>query len=86
MAIQADDLVEKLGAKAIHHAHDNNQRGDAEHDRHKADRRDKEDEPLALAGEQIAPCDHAFIGGEDHANCALRALMKAGNSTWPVAQ
>ena len=38
MAVEADDLVEQLGAEAVHHAHDDDQRGDAERDRDQADR------------------------------------------------
>ena len=57
MAVEADDLVEQLGAEAVHHAHHDDQRGDAERDRDQADRGDEEDEPLALAGKQIAPGD-----------------------------
>ena len=39
VAVEPDDLVEQLGAKAVHHAHDDDQRGDAQHHRHKADAR-----------------------------------------------
>ena len=39
VAVEPDDLVEQLGAKAVHHAHHDDQRGDAEHDRDQADRR-----------------------------------------------
>ena len=39
MAVQADDLVEQLGAKAVHHAHHDDQRGDAKRDRADAERR-----------------------------------------------
>ena len=51
VAVQADDLVEQLGAKAVHHAHHDDQRGDAERDRDQADAGDEEDEALALARE-----------------------------------
>ncbi len=74
MAVQADDLVEQLGAKAVHHAHHDDQRGDAEHHRDQADRGDEEDEPLALAREQIAPGDHPLVAGEDHAVSLASAL------------
>jgi hypothetical protein len=50
MSVQADDLVEQLGAKAVHHAHHDDQRGDAEHDGDQADAGDQEDEAFALAG------------------------------------
>ena len=32
VAVEADDLVEQFGAKAVHHAHHDDQRGDAERD------------------------------------------------------
>ena len=32
MAVEADDLVHQVEAKAVHHRHDDDQRRDAEHD------------------------------------------------------
>ena len=63
VSVQADNLVEEFGAKAIHDAHNDDQRRNAEHHGNKTDRGDKEDKPLALSREQIPPRDHAFIGG-----------------------
>ncbi len=37
MAVEPGDLVEQLGAEAIHHAHHDDQRGDAEHHRDEAE-------------------------------------------------
>src|SRR3546814_6283188 len=43
------------------------ERGDAEHHGHKADRGDEEDEAFALpAGDKVALGDHPFIAGQDH--------------------
>ncbi|PAV70332.1 hypothetical protein WR25_25236 [Diploscapter pachys] len=58
----ADDLVEQLGAKAVHNAHDDDERRHTEHHRDEADRGDEEDERLPLARQQISPRDHPFIG------------------------
>jgi hypothetical protein len=35
VAIEADDLVEQFGAKAVHHAHHDDQRGHAQHHRNR---------------------------------------------------
>src|SRR3546814_12967857 len=51
----------------VHHAHHDDQRGDAEHHRDEADRGDEEDEALALPRKQIAPRDHSFVARKDHA-------------------
>ncbi len=67
MAVQPDDLVEQLGAEAVHHAHHDDQRGDAEHHRDEAEPRDDGDERLALARQQIAAGDHAFVARQEHA-------------------
>src|SRR3546814_1250747 len=67
MAVEADDLVEQFGPKAVHHRHHGDERGDAEHHGHKADRGDEEDEAFALpAGDKVALGDHPFIAGQDH--------------------
>ena len=50
VAVEPDDLVEQLGAEAVHHAHHDDQRGDAEHDRAEADPGDERDERLAPPG------------------------------------
>src|SRR3546814_7704905 len=67
MAVEPDDLVEQFDAEAVHHAHHDDQRGDAEHHRDEADRGDEEDEALALPRKQIAPRDHSFVARKDHA-------------------
>ena len=63
MAVQAHDLVEQLGAEAVHDAHDDDERGDTQHDRDQADARDQEDEAFSLARQQVALGDHAFVTG-----------------------
>ncbi len=80
MAVQPDNLVEQLGAKAVHHAHHNDQRRDSKRDGHQTDGRDQENEALALAWQQISLCDHAFISVEDHAGCFLRSIMGLAGS------
>ena len=82
MAVEADDLVEQLGAEAVHHAHHDDQGGDAEHHRDQADRGDEEDEPLALARQQIAPGDHPLVAGEDH-DGPQAVTRRAGSSGSP---
>ncbi len=63
MAVEPDDLVEQFGAEAVHHAHDDHQRSDAEHDRHQADAGDEGNEALALSGQHVALGDGPFERG-----------------------
>ena len=63
MAVEADNLVEQLRAEPVHDAHDDDERGDSEHDRGQADAGDEEDEAFPLARQQIALGDHAFVAG-----------------------
>ena len=73
MAVEAHDLVEQLGAEAVHHAHHDDQRGDSKRHGEQADRRDKEDEPFALAGKQVAASDRALVPIEDHSVSLAKA-------------
>ena len=84
MAVEADDLVEQLGAEAVHDAHDDDQRRDAERDRDQADARDEEDEAFALAGEQITAGEHALGAVEDHPVSLANALSMLSSSRSPV--
>ena len=77
VAVQADDLVEQLRAKAVHHAHDDDQRGNAERNCDQADAGDEEDESLALAGKQIAASEHPLGAVEDHAVSLARCAFEA---------
>ena len=77
MAVEADDLVEQLGAKAVHHAHDDDQCSNAERDRDQADAGDEEDEALALAGKQIASGEHPLGAIEDHKRSIRRGCRNA---------
>ena len=88
MAVQPDDLVEQLRAKAVHHAHHDDQRGDAEHDRDQADRGDEKDESLAPARQQVAAGDHPFIAGQQHwpALYGPAPAAQSGRSSWAVAE
>ena len=84
VAVETDDLVEQFGAKAVHHRHDDDQRGDAERDGADAEPGDDEDEPLALAGQEVAPRDHPFVAVEDHAVSLASASSMVSSSFSPV--
>src|SRR5689334_20537851 len=84
MAVQADDLVEQLGAEAVHHAHHDDQRGDAERHRDQADAGDEENEPLAFSRKQIASGEHPLGAVEDHAVSLANALSMLSSSRSPV--
>jgi len=86
VAVEPQDAIEQLGAKAVHHAHHDDERCDTEHDGNKADRRDEENEPFALARQQIAPRYHRLIGGQDHVPPPLRPSATSGNCSVSVAQ
>ena len=64
MAVDAEDAGQQLGAKAVHHRHDDDQRRDAEHDAEEGDRGDHRDHRLLAPRAQIAPGDHALEGRE----------------------
>jgi hypothetical protein len=61
MAVQPGDLVEQLGAEAVHHAHHDNQRGDAEHHGDEAESGDDGDERLAAAWQEVAAGNHPLV-------------------------
>ncbi len=61
MAVQPGDLVEQLGAKAVHDAHDDDECGDAQHHRDQADPGDERDERLSATGQQITARDHSLV-------------------------
>src|SRR5262249_39537605 len=84
MAIEAHDLVEQLRAKAVHDAHDDDQRSNAQCDGDKADARDEENEPLAFPREQIASCEHALAAIEDHEVSFATADSRLNSSRSPV--
>ena len=70
VAVQADDLVEQLGAEAVHHAHHDDQSGDSKRDCADAEAGDDEDEPFALLRQQVPPGDHPLVA-VDHAPTSL---------------
>src|SRR5438045_6683087 len=84
MAVQAHDLVEQLRAEAIHHAHDDDQRGHAERYREQADAGDEEDEAFAWPRQQITTGEHALGAVEDHDVSLARALSMLSSSRSPV--
>jgi hypothetical protein len=77
-------LSNSSARKAVHHAHHDHQGGDAEGDGEQADAGDEEDEPLALARQQIAPRDHALVAGKDHW-CFLQVRSLRAKSRSSVA-
>ena len=64
MAVDAEDADQQFGAETVHDRHHDDQRGDAEHDAGKRDRRDHRDEGLLAARPEIAPGDEALEGRE----------------------
>ena len=64
VAVQPEHLVEQLLAEAVHHRHDDDQRGDAEHDADEGEAGDHRDEAFFAARAQIAERHHPFEGRE----------------------
>src|SRR5215207_5042529 len=73
VTVEADDLVEQLGPEAVHHAHDDDQGGDAQRYGADAEAGNDEDEALALGRQQITAGEHSLVAGEDHAVSLARA-------------
>ena len=71
MAVQAEDAAEQFLAEAVHHAHDDDERGDAECDADEGENGDDGDEALALAGAEVAEGDHPFEGVEHAIPCGV---------------
>ncbi|HWX90535.1 MAG TPA: hypothetical protein VNY75_09535 [Rhizomicrobium sp.] len=65
MARQAQNAFQQLDPKAVHHAHHDNQGGDAQRDADQREQRDHRNEALLPLGAQIAGGDHPFEGRED---------------------
>ena len=60
VGVDAEDLVAKLGGKAVHHPDHDNERGHAKaHPEHRDERNDG-NKRLLLAGRQVAPGDEEF--------------------------
>ena len=74
MAVEAEDAREQVHLEPAHHAHHDDQRGDAERDADQRKDRDDGDEALASPGAQIAAGDRAFEGSEH----ALRRASRHG--------
>ena len=64
MAVEADQLVEQIVAKAVHHRHHDDQRGDAQHDAEERKAGDHRDRAMRAARPQVAQGDHPFERGE----------------------
>ena len=54
VAVEAEDFRQQFGAEAVHHRHDDDEGGDAEHDAGEGEAGDDRDEALAAAGTQVA--------------------------------
>src|SRR5262249_15459899 len=74
------------GAEAVHHAHDDDQSGDAQCNRPDRKSRHHEDEPLALERHQVALGNHLLISVENHAVRRSSADSIETSSLLPVAR
>ena len=64
VAVEADHLLHQIVAKAVHHRHHHDQRGDAEHDAEEGEAGDHRNRPLRAPRAQIAQRHHPLEGGE----------------------
>ena len=64
MAVEAQNLGQQLLAKAVHHRHDDDQRGDAQHDAEEGEPGDHRDESLFAPRPQIAQRQHPLERSE----------------------
>ena len=64
MAVEAENFVEQLFAEAIHHRHDDDERGDAEHDAEEGKPGDDRDESFLAPRPQVAQRQHPLERGE----------------------
>src|ERR1700722_20366576 len=60
MAVEAENLVEQLGAEPVHHRHHDDEGGDPEHDAQKREAGDDRDESFLAPGPQVAQRQHPF--------------------------
>jgi hypothetical protein len=79
MAIETENLVEQFRAKAVHHGHDDDERGDAEHDAKEGEAGDDRDESFLAPRPQIAQRQHPLEGGEGP---RTRRVTHGRSSTW----
>src|SRR5580693_6195903 len=64
IAVEAQDAGEQIGAKPVHHRHDDDQGGDTERDPEQRKDRDDRDEPFLPPRPQITERDHPLEGAE----------------------
>ena len=64
VAVEPEDLGEQLVAEAVHHRHDDDEGGDAQHDAGEREAGDDGDEAFLAARPQVAARDHPLVGGE----------------------
>ena len=85
MAVEAEDAAQQLGAEAVHHRHDDDERGDAERDAEQREDGDDGDEALLAPRAQIAERDHALERAEDHRVAPSRARAAFGGKLLALA-
>ncbi len=96
MAVEAENLVEQLAAKAVHHRHDDDQGGDAEHDAEEGESGNDRDESLLAPRPQIAQRQHPFerregprpigLGHLDWVPRLLRVFTRSRADSCPVCR
>ena len=64
MAVQPEDSPEQLGLEPVHHAHHDDEGGDAQRDADQREAGNHRNEALLALGAQIAPRHHPFETGE----------------------
>ena len=72
VAVDAEDAGKKLGPKAVHHRHDDDEGRDPEHDAEEGDRGDHRDHRLLAPRAKVAPGDKPLEGRERPRACGLR--------------
>ncbi len=78
MAVETKDAAEEVGAKTVHHRHDDDQGGNPEGDPEQRKDRDDRDETFLPPRPQIAKRDHALECAEDHAGGTLSPGCRSG--------
>ncbi len=93
MTLQAQDARQQVVTKAVHHRHDDDERGDGERDPGQRQDRNERNEPVLAPRPQVAKRDHPLEAGEGAASGGAGALVapsprqwtKGGNSVAAIA-
>ena len=83
VAVETENPAEQVGAKAIHHRHDDDQGGNPKRDPEQREDRDYRDKPLLPSRPQITKRDHPLECAEDHAGGALLKSRSPGRALFP---